>query len=78
MVNLSPIVNSVVNDASVYHLNTGLTTEELAVSVVVSPLQIDGSELNISATVPFLFTVTVTGLAAEPELSQTPAAETVT
>ena len=71
VVNIGPVKATLVNEASLYQVNTGLVTVvELALIVAVPEPQITvGFDSVISAAVATSFTVTVTTFAVDAELS---------
>ena len=71
VVKIGPTKATLVNEASLYQVTTGfVTVVELALIVAVpEPQMIAGLETVISAAVATSFTVTVTTLAADAELS---------
>ena len=71
VVKIGPTKATLVNEASLYQVNTGfVTVVELALIVAApEPQMIAGLETVISAAVATSFTVTVTTLAADAELS---------
>ncbi len=80
VVNIGPVKATLVNEASLYQVNTGLVTVvELAlITAVPDPHTKLGVDKVISAAVAAWFTLTVTTLAVIPEFSHLLSPLTVT